>query len=100
MTTEYIRYKIEPAQQQGFIDAITSASEILATVPDGLGYHLGHCQEDKDNFIWRIQWTSEDRHLNGFRKSEAFGPFFQLVKPYYNGIQEMNHYHTLIQSAQ
>lgn len=98
MTVEYIRYKISDEQRKLFIQAIESACKILIAYPDCLGYQLSHCEEDKANFIWRIEWTSVDRHLNGFRKSDQFMQFFTLVKPFFSNIQEMNHYETLIQS--
>ncbi|MCB2377609.1 antibiotic biosynthesis monooxygenase [Hymenobacter sp. BT635] len=92
MTVEYIRYRIAAEQQPVFVQAIGSANELLAQAPDCLNYQLSHCEEDPELFIWRIEWTSVERHLNGFRKSPAFGAFFQLVKPFYQSIQEMNHY--------
>ncbi|UOQ74513.1 putative quinol monooxygenase [Hymenobacter cellulosilyticus] len=92
MTIEYIRYRIAAEQQPAFVQAIHSANELLAQAPDCLSYQLSHCQEVPELFIWRIEWTSVDSHLNGFRKSPAFGAFFQLVKPFYQSIQEMNHY--------
>jgi quinol monooxygenase YgiN len=98
MTVEYIRYKISEGQQQQFIQAIENACKILADYPDCLNYQLNHCEEDKANFIWRIEWTSVDRHLNGFRKSKEFAQFFQLVKPFFNDIQEMNHYEIIIKN--
>lgn len=96
MTIEYIRYKIVEEEQVQFIQAIKNACKILEAYPDCLGYELSHCGEDKINFIWRIEWISVDRHLNGFRKSAEFTDFFQFVKPFFNGIQEMNHYETII----
>ena len=98
MIVEYIRYKIAEEQQQQFIQVIENACKIIAGCPDCLNHQLNHCEEDKANFIWRIEWVSVDRHLNGFRKSEQFAQFFQLVKPYFNDIQEMNHYEILIKS--
>ncbi|HEX8349611.1 MAG TPA: antibiotic biosynthesis monooxygenase family protein [Hymenobacter sp.] len=95
MTVEYIRYRITAEQQSAFVQAIGSANQLLAAAPDCLGYQLAHCEEDPTLFIWRIEWTSVERHLNGFRKSAEFGAFFQLVKPFYSGIQEMNHYSIL-----
>ena len=92
MTVEYIRYRIAEDQQTAFIEAIRSANHLLAAAPDCLTYQLAHCEEDPTLFIWRIEWTSVERHLNGFRKSAEFGAFFQLVKPFYTSIQEMNHY--------
>lgn len=98
MTVEYIRYTIATHQHKNFIQAIKSACKILAVYPDCLNYQLSHCNEDKENFIWRIEWVSVDRHMNGFRKSEEFAQFFHLVKPFFNNIQEMYHYETIIQS--
>ena len=92
MTIEYIRYRIAAEQQPAFGQALASANQLLAQAPDCLGYQLSHCEEDPELFIWRIEWLSVDRHLNGFRKSAQFGAFFQLVKPFYQSIQEMNHY--------
>jgi quinol monooxygenase YgiN len=92
MTVEYIRYRIAEEQQPAFLEAIRSANQLLAAAPDCLTYQLAHCEEDPTLFIWRIEWVSVDRHLNGFRKSAEFGQFFQLVKPFYTSIQEMNHY--------
>jgi quinol monooxygenase YgiN len=66
MTVEYIRYKITTDKQKQFIQAIENACEILAAHPDCLNYQLSHCEEDRTNFIWRIEWTSVDRHLNWF----------------------------------
>lgn len=96
MIIEYIRYRIATDKQQQFIDAIESACKILADYPDCLNYELTHCEEDKENFIWRIEWTSVDKHLNGFRKSKEFEHFFQLVKSFFSDVQEMNHYKTII----
>jgi len=92
MTVEYIRYRIVGELQSAFLEAIRNANKLLATAPDCISYQLSHCEEDAELFIWRIEWTSVERHLNGFRKSLEFGAFFQLVKPFYTGIQEMNHY--------
>lgn len=92
MTVEYIRYRIAAGQQPAFLEAIRLANQLLATAPDCLSYQLAHCEEDTELFIWRIEWTSVEQHLNGFRKSPEFGAFFQLVKPFYTSIQEMNHY--------
>ncbi len=74
------------------MEAIRQANQLLATAPDCLNYQLAHCEEDPTLFIWRIEWASVEQHLNGFRKSPEFEAFFQLVKPFYQSIQEMNHY--------
>jgi quinol monooxygenase YgiN len=75
-----------------FIQAYQSASKQLLDSEFCLGYELTHCQEEVDHFIMRIEWTSTEDHLNGFRKSPEFRDFFNHIKPFFNNIEEMHHY--------
>ena len=97
MTTEYIRYRIDAEQQPAFVEAITQSCRFLDEAPECLSYQLSQGEEDPASFIWRIEWTSTEQHLNGFRKSPAFAGFFQLVKPFFNDILEMSHYQRLLE---
>lgn len=92
MSVEYIRYKIAEAKQAAFISAYTRASEQLDNSEYCFGYELTHCEEEPENFILRIEWSSTADHLNGFRKSKDFMEFFNHVKSFFNNIIEMNHY--------
>jgi quinol monooxygenase YgiN len=92
MVIEYIRYKIDSSRQESFIEAYQNASGFLRESEFCMGYELTQCEEVKENFILRIDWTSTQDHLNGFRKSPEFGQFLNLIRPYFNDIQEMNHY--------
>lgn len=92
MVIEYIRYKIENSKQNAFVEAYQKAAKFLDQSNYCLGYELTHCKEDKENFILRIEWTSTDDHLNGFRKSTEFREFLSHIRPYFNDIEEMNHY--------
>jgi len=92
MIVEYIRYKIENPNHNSFIEAYQKAAKYLDSSPYCLGYELTNCEENPDNFILRIEWTSTQDHLNGFRKSEEFAQFLSHVRPYFNNIEEMNHY--------
>lgn len=92
MIVEYIRYSIEPDRQAQFLEAYGKASGQLDNSEFCLAYELSQCEEEPNNFILRIEWTSTDDHLNGFRKSEDFTTFLVHVRPFFNDIQEMNHY--------
>jgi quinol monooxygenase YgiN len=92
MTVEYIRYKVTEELREAFIDAYKNASIELEASQFCTAYELAECQEEAGQFILRIEWTSTDEHINGFRKSEIFPSFFAKVKPYFENIQEMRHY--------
>jgi heme-degrading monooxygenase HmoA len=92
MVVEYIRYKV-PAERHGeFERAWSSARSVLDQARECLAYEVAHGVEEPDNYVVRIEWTSLDDHEQGFRRSEAFGPFFAAVKPFFEQIDEMRHY--------
>jgi quinol monooxygenase YgiN len=91
-SVEIIRYNISKENQSNFEQAYTSAAQYLRSSKYCLGYQLIHGKEEPNHYIVIIHWTSMEEHLNGFRKSPEFMPFFNLVKPFYNNIEEMKHY--------
>jgi hemoglobin len=89
---EYTRYKIDAERRTAFADAYKKAAEPLKASEQCLAYELTQCGEDPDYYILRIEWSSEEGHLQGFRKSPEFVSFFELVRPYVKDIEEMRHY--------
>ncbi|MFF8898359.1 putative quinol monooxygenase [Streptomyces lydicus] len=93
MTIEYIRYRItEPERRAAFEKAYTAAAAQLDAAPECLGYDLAHGIEEPERYILRIEWTSVEDHLKGFRGGPLFGPFLASVRPYIDDIEEMKHY--------
>jgi quinol monooxygenase YgiN len=92
---EIIRYDIPQNQWEQFEKAYDSAGKFLSKSKYCLSYSIIKGSEEPNHYVVIIHWTSEDEHLNGFRKSADFMPFFNLVKPFYNQIQEMKHYNEL-----
>lgn len=92
MIVEYIRYKIPPSSADRFEQNYAEAAHSLDVSPHCLGYELTRCQEEPDSYILRIEWDSEQGHMQGFRHSAEFRAFFAAIKPYVDMIEEMRHY--------
>ena len=90
MIIEYIRYEVEDAA--GLIQAYEAARQALDSSPHCLAYELSRCSEAPASLILRIEWASLDAHVEGFRKSPAFGAFLAAVRPFVGQIREMRHY--------
>jgi len=90
---EIIRYNIPSSDYATFEKAYLEAGKLLEASPYCKGYHIIKGSDEPDHYIVTIYWTSEEDHLQKFRKSEQFTGFFQLVKPFYSNIAEMKHYH-------
>lgn len=99
MIVEYIRYKIDEARRDDFVQAYAKASEPLMASPYCTSFDLSRSVDDPSHFILRLEWTSPDDHMQGFRGSDEFRRFFALVKPFYDDIEEMRHYERLLAEA-
>lgn len=91
-SVEIIRYNVAEDEKATFEETYFKAGAVLKNSPFCLGFEIIRRVDDKQHYIVRIHWTSVEDHLNGFRKSKEFTSFFQLVKPFYNNIEEMKHY--------
>jgi heme-degrading monooxygenase HmoA len=91
-STEIIRYNIPEQERANFEKAYMQAGQYLQASTYCLGYEVIHGSEEPDHYIVIIYWTSEQDHLTGFRKSKDFMAFLNLVKPFYNNLEEMKHY--------
>ena len=92
MIVEYIRYGIPLEQASQFEAAYATAEQWLLASPHCLRYELSQCVEDPTQFVVRIEWSSTEDHLQGFRKSECFPPFLSAIRAYIECIAEMRHY--------
>jgi heme-degrading monooxygenase HmoA len=92
MITEVIRYKVPSALAEAFEQAYRETEPILQKSKHCLGYELLHGIEENENWILLLHWDSLEGHEKGFRGESGFSTFFNLVKPFFQQIQEMKHY--------
>src|SRR5262245_60001770 len=92
MIVEYTRYSIADNRSAAFLEAYKEAAESLRESPHCISFELSQCVEEKNRFILRIEWKSAAEHFQGFRKSPSFENFYRLVQPFFDDIEEMQHY--------
>lgn len=92
MVLEVIRYTITGGREAAFEDAYRQARTHLDASPHCLGYELARCVKHPSRYVLLIRWDSADGHLTGFRGSPAFRPFVALVCPFFEQVEEMEHY--------
>ena len=95
MTVEYVRYRIPVEKAARFEADYREAVPFLQASAFCLGCELTKCEEEADRYILRIEWTSMQDHLQGFRTSEAFQGFLPHVREWIDHLEEMQHYQPL-----
>jgi quinol monooxygenase YgiN len=98
MVVEYIRYSIDGERSDAFEEAYRRASEALEDSEHCERYEVSRCSEEPTEYVVRIEWDSEEGHLQGFRRSPEFRRFFDAVGPFVNDIEEMRHYEVTLSS--
>jgi quinol monooxygenase YgiN len=98
MVVEYIRYNIDTGRAEAFEQAYEAAAEALAASEHCERYEVTRCTEDPTQHVVRIEWESEEGHLQGFRQSSEFRTFFEAVGPFVHDIEEMRHYEVTLTS--
>jgi len=92
MTTEYIRYQLVQHEPAALIAAYAQARAHLDAAPECLGYDLAQCDDAPNSLILRIEWTSAEAHMQGFRRGPHFPPFLAAIRDFVPEIAEMRHY--------
>lgn len=92
MIIEYLRYTVPEDRQASFVTDYAAAAAELMRSPHAVAFDMCQCVEDRSQFILRIEWTSAEDHLQGFRKSPEFLKFFGHIRPYVSSTTEMRHY--------
>lgn len=100
MVIEYIRYRIDAARREQFERAYAEAGRSLAASSHCRAYEVAHGVEDPESYIVRIEWDSVEAHEQGFRRSPEFRAFFACVQPFFDDIEEMRHYESLLAGAE
>jgi quinol monooxygenase YgiN len=92
MIVEYVRYDLVAHHPEELVGAYATAVDSLRASPECLAFELTQCEEAPRSFVLRIEWTSTEAHLQGFRKGPHFPPFLAVIKPFIGEIAEMRHY--------
>ena len=96
MIVEYLRYTIPAERQADFVAAYEAAMEPLIRSEHAQAFELCQCVDEPASFILRIEWTSAEAHMQGFRGSAEFREFFSHIRGFLPEISEMRHYERLL----
>lgn len=92
MIVEYIRYELKTSSTDSLLQAYRDAAPHLQAAPECLAYEMTVCEDAPQTCVLRIEWTSAEAHMQGFRRGVHFPPFLALIRPFIGEISEMRHY--------
>jgi quinol monooxygenase YgiN len=93
MILETAEVKIAAEHLDKFEKAMTLAVETVLSQANGfIKFELHKGIEKEDTYLFHIHWDSLESHTIGFRESDLFIKWRELIGPYFSHPPEINHW--------
>ena len=86
---------VKADQSREFEEAFEQAKMIISSMSGYLDYDLKKCIEVSNRYILLVNWQSLEDHTEGFRGSEKYQQWSDLLHHFYQPFPEVEHYKTL-----
>lgn len=83
---------VVPEKTQAFEASFLLAQEIISSRKGYLGHQLQKCMETPNRYLLLVEWESLEDHTIGFRQSEEYQQWKQLLHHYYDPFPQVEHY--------
>ncbi len=98
MILEVAILNVKESLQNEFEKDFTIASQYISSVKGYLGHKLKKCVENNSQYILLVEWEDIDSHEIGFRKSQVYLKWKELLHNYYDPFPTVEHYHTVFEN--
>ena len=93
---ERAQLSIEPGAEAEFERAFGSARTIVAQAPGYRSLRLLRGVERPAEYLLLIEWDSVADHMEGFRESELYTRWSELLRPHFAQPPEVQHYGPIV----
>ncbi len=83
---------VTPGTEPEFEAAMEQAKEVIAQAPGFRSLRLQRGIEQPSTYLLLVEWETIEDHTQGFRESERFVRWRELIGPYFAAAPEVEHY--------
>jgi heme-degrading monooxygenase HmoA len=91
MVLEIADFTIRSGAEEQFAAAYGQARELLAATPGFVSARLTRGIESPSRFVLLVEWASVEAHTVGFRESERYPRWREIISPFYDGAPKVEH---------
>jgi len=92
MVLEVAILELKQGSATDFEKSFSKASGIISSQNGYVSHELKKCMEQSDKYILLVQWKTIEDHEIGFRQSESYQEWKQLLHHYYEPFPVVEHY--------
>ena len=95
MILEVATLDVKPGMTQEFEAAFNEAQSIISAMPGYISHELQSCVENDNRYILLVRWKTLEDHTVGFRNSEEYKRWSQLLHHFYDPFPTVEHYQSI-----
>ena len=92
MILEVAILDVIPKKTEEFEKAFSIAKGIIESMPGYISHELQKCVEKNNRYILLVKWKTIEDHTVGFRKSEEYEEWKNLLHHFYDPFPIVEHY--------
>ena len=92
MILERAIFTVKPGSEQDFEAAMEQAKDVISQSGGFRSFRLQRGIERPSTFLLLIEWDSVEDHMQGFRESDLFVRWRELIGSYFAAAPEVEHY--------
>lgn len=81
-----------PSMQKEFEKAFCLASPLIAASEGYISHELRRCSETPSRYLFLVQWKTLESHTVGFRGSQRYLQWKELLHKFYDPFPTVEHY--------
>ncbi len=83
---------VRPGQAAAFEEALRAARPLIAATPGFISLNVHRCIETPNRYLLLVHWRALEDHTIGFRKSDRFPKWRELLHHFYDPPPVIEHY--------
>jgi len=99
MILEVAILDVKPGQEQAFEAAFNEAQDIISSMKGYLSHQLQKCIENSSRYILLVNWQTLEDHTEGFRGSQQYLQWRELLHHFYSPFPTVEHYETVFENG-
>lgn len=99
MILEHAVLNVKPGESAAFEAAMTQALPLISASAGFLGIEVLPCIENDSRYLLLVKWTSVEAHDPGFRGSDRYPRWRELLHRFYDPFPTVEHYGPPVASA-
>jgi heme-degrading monooxygenase HmoA len=95
MVLEVAVLDVVPGREADYEKAFAEAKPIIASMPGFIDLRLERCIEQTSRYLLLVEWETLEHHTEGFRGSEGYQRWRELLHHFYDPFPTVEHYTTV-----